>query len=137
MCWIGQTNSNHTPYTESLSLGQGSGDRSSLEVEVGGRKGGTAGAGRSGRGFSLSLPQSQPRPAASPSQKAREHSQQKTYTHICKLQYKRAANLMIRDYYLKGPTVTDLFVISCNNTNGNEFICINVSVTRTSVEILH
>lgn len=63
--------------------------------------------------------------------------QQKTYTHICKLQYKRAVNLMIRDYYLKGPTVTDLFVISCNNTNGNEFICINVSVTRTSVEIPH
>lgn len=53
------------------------------------------------------------------------------------LQYKRAANLMIRDHYLKGPTVTDLFVISCNNTDGNEFICINVSVTRTSIEILH
>lgn len=53
------------------------------------------------------------------------------------LQYKRAANLMIRDHYLKSPTVTDLFVISCNNTDGNEFICINVSVTRTSVEILH
>lgn len=35
--------------------------------------------------------------------------------------------LMIRDYYLKGPTVTYLFVITCNCTNGNEFICINVS----------
>lgn len=45
--------------------------------------------------------------------------------------------LMIRDYYLKSPTVTDLFVISCNNTNDNEFICINVGVMRTSVEILH
>ena len=72
-----------------------------------------------------------------PHQKAKAHSQQQTYMHICKLQYKRAANLMIRDYYLKGPTVTDLFVISCNNTDGNEFICINVSVTRTSVEIPH
>lgn len=79
-------------------------------------------------------PTSCPAPA---SQKAKTHWQQKTYTHICKLQYKRATNLMIRDYYLKGPTVTDLFVISCNNTDGNEFICINVSVTRTSVEILH
>lgn len=61
--------------------------------------------------------------------KGKAHSQQQTYTHICKLRYKRAANLMIRDYYLKGPTVTDLFVISYNNTDGNEFICINVSVT--------
>lgn len=82
-------------------------------------------------------PRASPDPLPPPSQKAKAHRQQKTYTHICKLQYKRAANLMIRDYYLKGPTVTDLFVISCNNTNGNEFICINVSVTRTSVEIPH
>jgi hypothetical protein len=44
---------------------------------------------------------------------------------------------MIRDYYLKGPTVTDLFVISCNNTDGNEFICINASVARTSTQIPH
>lgn len=63
--------------------------------------------------------------------------QNSKHTHICKLRYKRGADLMIRDYYLKGPTVTDLFVISCNNTDGNEFICINVSVTRTSIEIPH
>lgn len=36
--------------------------------------------------------------------------------------------LMIRGYYLKGPTVTDLFVVSCNNTDDNEFICINAGV---------
>lgn len=70
--------------------------------------------------------------AASPAKRQTEN----IHTYL-QPQYKRAANLMIRDYYLKGPTVTDLFVISCNNTDGNEFICINVSVTRTSVEILH
>lgn len=36
--------------------------------------------------------------------------------------------LMIRGYYLKGPTVTDLFVVSRNNTDANEFICINAGV---------
>lgn len=69
-----------------------------------------------------------------PTQKCR------TYTHTSASQYQgteRSPDLMIRDYYLKGPTVTDLFVISCNNTDGNEFICINVSVTRTSMQILH
>lgn len=40
--------------------------------------------------------------------------------------------LMIRGYYLKGPTVTDLFVISCHNSNDNEFICINASVVDFS-----
>lgn len=41
--------------------------------------------------------------------------------------YKWMQYLMIRDYYLKGPTVTDLFIITSNNTDGNEFICINAS----------
>lgn len=35
---------------------------------------------------------------------------------------------MIRGYYLKCPTVTDLFVISRSNTDDNEFICINGGV---------
>lgn len=35
---------------------------------------------------------------------------------------------MIRGYCLECPTVTDLFVISCSNTDGNEFICINGGV---------
>lgn len=100
--------------------------------EVRGRKGGNADAETSRRGFSFHYPGVSPRRRL-PSQKAEAEN-----IHMyLQLQYKRAANLMIRDYYLKGPTVTDLFVISCNNTDGNEFICINVSVTRTSVEILH
>lgn len=32
---------------------------------------------------------------------------------ISNTQYKLMQYLMIRDYYLKGPTVTDLFVITC------------------------
>lgn len=95
-------------------------------------KGGYADAEESRRGSSSYYLGASPR-SCLPSQEAKTEN---IYTYL-QLQYKRAANLMIRDYYLKGPTVTDLFVISCNNTDGNEFICINVNVTRTSVEILH
>lgn len=97
-----------------------------------GSKVGNTDAEKSRSGFSCHYHGASPR-SCLPSQKAKTEN---IYTYL-QLQYKRAANLMIRDYYLKGPTVTDLFVISCNNTDGNEFICINVSVTRTSVEILH
>lgn len=133
--WIWGTSPHHTLDAESLSLGQGSGrgvlwglrwEEEREEKQM-----------RRSLEEAFPFPHDGASPTQLPPQKAKTHSQQKTYTHICKLQYKRAANLMIRDYYLKGPTVTDLFVISCNNTNGNEFICINVSVTRTSVEIPH
>lgn len=128
-----ECNPNHTPDMVARSHGEGSEERRrSPGAEVRGRKGGNADAETSTRGFSFHYPGASPRRRL-PSQKAEAEN---IHTYL-QLQYKRAANLMIRDYYLKGPTVTDLFVISCNNTDGNEFICINVSVTRTSVEILH
>lgn len=139
-CRIWGDDPGHIPDIGLLNLGEGSGERRSS----GGGGGLRWEEEREEKQIQKSLEEASPstttEPAPTgclPQPRGKDTLTQKTYTHICKLQYKRAANLMIRDYYLKGPTVTDLFVISCNNTDGNEFICINVSVTRTSVEILH
>lgn len=54
----------------------------------------------------------------------------KINVYIHNMLYKLIQYLMIRDYYLRGPTVTDLFVITCNNMVMNTFELMHVPCRR-------